>query len=131
MKYNLDDNVGEAQFNMGVASMQRIDSLLRKLHEYNSMLYLAGSPMHSMIIRLLVRLYTEIYPYLDKKEIKYANDRFLDVFLQHPIINTGTSLLVPFITETRGNEFELWLYKTMFEKGILTKIGESPYDIEM
>lgn len=119
------------EFNMGVLGMERIDAIIRKITEYKAVLYINGSPMHSLILRLLNALYVEVYPYLDEEEVKFVKENFTDVFRNQPIINKGSSLLIPKVTEEAMEDFELWLMKTMFEKGILTKIGESPYDIEI
>lgn len=116
------------EFNMGAASMARVDALIRKIVEYKSILYVGGSPMHSLILRLLRALYVEVYPYLDKEEVEYATKSYIDVFKDNPIVNTGNSLLLPKITEDTMEDFELWLMGKMMDKGILTKIGVSPYE---
>jgi hypothetical protein len=127
----IDSGEGFYEFNMGVASMQRIDGLIRQITEYKSMVYVNGNPTHSIVLRLLKELYKELYPYLDDKEHSAANVSFLQIFKDNPIINTGNGLLIPKITEDKMEEFELWVMKTMMDKGILTKIGESPYDLEL
>ena len=57
------------EFNMGVASMQRIDSIIRKITEYKTIQYSNGVPLDELIYRLLEALYTEVYPYLEKEKL--------------------------------------------------------------
>ena len=129
--YNRTNEVGYAEFNMGVASMQRIDAIIKKITEYKSILYLNGMPLYSLTLNLLKRLYMEVYPYLEQKERDYATTTFIEPFKLNPIVNSGNGLMFPQLTEDLMETFELWMMATMMDKGILTKIGDSPYDIEM
>ena len=117
---------GTAQFNMGVASMQRMDIIIRNITSYKTMLYLQGQPMHLLLLRLQKALYTELYPYLTTLEVDEANKHYLNVFETNPIISTGTSLIIPFITERKMDEFELWVMLKLREKGILQRFEEDP-----
>jgi hypothetical protein len=121
---NSDTNGGNSLFNMGAATMGRIDSLIRKISDFKSILYMNGIPMDSMIQRLQRELYTELYPYLNDEEVKDANDKFLSVFKKYPIINTGTSLLVPQVTEDAMEDFQLWTMRKLKDKGLLTPLSE-------
>lgn len=124
--YDDSEFEGTAEFNMGVASMQRMDNIIRGITQYRTMLYLRGQPLHLLLLRLQRALYVELYPYLNDKEVEEAEKKFLSVFRENPIISTGTSLVVPNITETTMEDFELWCMKKMKDKGILQRFGEDP-----
>lgn len=121
-----EDYQGKAEFNMAAASMERMDALIRSLTNYKALLFVQGQPMHLMIFRLQKALYTELYPYLGKDEVEEANNNFLNIFADNPIISTGTSLIVPRITEQLLDKFELWCMLKMKEHGILQRFGEDP-----
>jgi hypothetical protein len=115
---------GSSLFNMGAATMGRIDALIRKITEFRSTQYLNGIPMDAMIQRLQKELYAELYPYLSEVEIKQANENYLSTFKRYPITNTGTALLVPAIVEETMEEFQLWTMRKLKEKGLLTPLSE-------
>ncbi len=106
--------------------MMRMDALIRNITHFKSILYVKGMPLHSLILRLQKALYTELYPYLLQKEITYAHNNFMKIFIDYPIINTGHSLVLPAITEVTMDKFELWTMRKLKEKGILTLLGERP-----
>jgi hypothetical protein len=56
---------------------------------------------------------------------------YLQIFKDNPIEYTDHSIIFPIITEDKMDEFELYLMDMMMKKGILTKIGDSPYDIHL
>ena len=116
---------GTAEFNMGVASMQRMDATIRGITSAKATLFIGGQPLYQLIMRWQKALYVELYPYLTDKEITEANI-FLEVFRNNPIITTGTSMVVPNITLEKLDDFELWCMRKMKEKGILQRFGEDP-----
>ena len=116
------------EFNMGVASMQRMDSLIRNIAHLKTVEYQSGNPVLSIVLRMQKALYVELYPYLDDKEVKEANTKYLNIFRMYPIINTGNSLVVPIITEDAMDDFQLWTMKMLLDKGILTRLGEDPWE---
>ena len=118
--------IGNAQFNMGVASMQRMDTILRSITQLMTILYYKGQPLHQRIILLQQELYAELYPYLTDTEIQEAEDNFLSVFENDPIRSDDSGTIIPNILRVRMNEFRLWMMKKLREKGILQRFEEDP-----
>jgi hypothetical protein len=122
-----DVTAGNSLFNMGAATMSRIDSLIRQITFYKSVLYQQGSPMHSLILRLQLELYVELHPYLDNKERQVAYI-YRKIFIKYPIINTGHSLIINSITEQAMEDFQLWTMDKLKEKGLLTPLAPNPLE---
>jgi len=121
------DNQLVTEFNMGVASMMRMDSLIKQISYLKTIQFQGGNPVLSIVLRMQKALYVELYPYLDEKEVTGANT-YLDIFKMFPIINTGTSLVIPEVTMDAMDEFQLWTMKMLLDKGILTRLGEDPWE---
>jgi len=113
-------------FNMGLATLERIDMLIRKQSSFSAMKYMNGNPLHSYLLNIQMELYKELYPFLDDNEHKEAKRNFLDVFKKNPITKSTTGLFVPDITEETMLEFDFWIRKMLQAKGLLMSTREDP-----
>ena len=120
---DVDNN---AVFNMGLATLERIDSLIRKQSSYSAMKYMDGNPLHSYLLNIQMELYKELYPFLDDKEKRLAKKDFLDVFEKNPIENKATGLFVPNITEKKMLEFDFFIRDKLKGKGLLMSTKDDP-----
>ena len=115
-------NYNVNEINMGVLHVERIHNLITQIEQLNTMVIMNGQPTQMVELKLLVNWYTEISGVLNPKE-RTAAYVFLDHFKHNPILNTGSSLLIPQSTEDKMFEFKLWLFDIMYKKKLLTKIG--------
>jgi len=113
-------------FNMGLATLERIDVLIRKQSSFSAMKYMNGNPLHGYLLNIQMELYKELYPFLEEKEHKEATKKFLDVFRKNPITKTTTGLFVPDVTEATMLEFDFWIRKMLKAKGLLMSTKEDP-----
>jgi hypothetical protein len=105
-------------FNMGVATLMRIDNILVTLHEYN----IAGNVI--LIQRTLYCLYKEVYPFLSPKEKGHA------IELWKCIDNNGFRIADDHCQYDSGlssnlNAFEFWLRDKLKEKNLLMKTEDT------
>lgn len=114
------------EFNMGVLSIQRINNFIVTKEQYEIAQFQNGNPLLSIVLRLQKVLYKELYPYLTEDEAEEAQEYF-KILRDNPIINDGSRLIVPAVTEEMIDRFDLWLMKKLFDKGILTKLGDDPW----
>lgn len=110
------------EINMGVLHIERIHNIITQIEQLNTMVIMNGQPTQMIELRLLINWYSEISGVLNTPERKGAAP-FLDHFKHEPILNTGTSLLIPTSTEEKMFEFKLWLFDMMYKKKLLTKVG--------
>jgi hypothetical protein len=120
METSMDYSVNE--INMGVLHIERIHNIIVQIEKLNTMVIMSGQPTQMIELRLLVNWYSELCGVLKVKERNEA-EKYLEHFKQNPIINTGTSLLIPTSTEEKMFDFKLWLFDMMYKKKLLTKVG--------
>lgn len=109
MAYN-NTNV-TSQFNMSVATLQRIDQLLQNLHQYNTI----GNP--SFIQRTIYCFYKELYPFLNDPDREVARN------IWDSIIKSGNN---PNMLLKEMHTFEFWLRDQLFKKKLLMSLGDDP-----
>jgi len=118
----MEPNYSVNEINMGVLHVERIHNIITQIEQLNTMMIMQGQPTQMIELRLLINWYSEISGVLKPKEREDANE-FLTFFTQNPILNTGSSLLIPQETEDKMFEFKLWLFDIMYKKNLLTKVG--------
>jgi len=96
---------------MSVATLERIDILLRKLEEYN----INGGIVHMQ--RILLILYKEIYPFLSQEE-RLKGDIIYDQ-IQKSIKIHGTVCSYELNILEVMNNFDFWIRDKLLEKGLL------------
>lgn len=110
------------EINMGVLHIERIHNIITQIEQLNTMVIMSGQPTQMIELRLLVNWYSEISGVLKEKDRNVAQT-YLDFFKKRPILNTGSSLLIPEDTEDKMFEFKLWLFDMMYKNKLLTKVG--------
>jgi len=118
----MEPNYSVNEINMGVLHVERIHNIITQIEQLNTMMIMQGQPTQMIELRLLINWYSEISGVLKPKERENANE-FLTFFIKNPILNTGSSLLIPSETEEKMFEFKLWLFDIMYKKNLLTKVG--------
>jgi len=114
---------GINEINMGVLHIERIHNIIVAIERLNVQQYYNGQPTQDTELRLLVNWYAELSGVLKKEQREHALSYFLEQFKRRPIVNTGTSLIIPKDTEEKMFEFRLWLFDMMYQHKLLTKVG--------
>ena len=106
------------QFNMSLATLERIDSLIKELHEN----WVDGNVL--AIQRILFSVYKELYPFLTEKEREIGNEFFEEI--KHEINfddNTGQFSYTAGIT-VNLHDFDFWIRDQLHKKNLLFGKGE-------
>ena len=107
-------------FNMSLATLERINDILKNLHEYNNMGHI------QLIQRSLYSLFKEIYPFLNNSERHKASEFWNNIsngFFYDENNLLSIDMKVPILM----NEFEFWLRDKLNEKGLLMSKGDDPF----
>ncbi len=120
--YNSPEDRATA-FNMGLATLERINNLLRGLANYNIINDVSG------IKNTILELYKETSVYLNKEQKKEGNE-FWDTIEEYKVKSID-STSISYNPELLGHlhDFDFWLREILHKKGILMPKGEDPYKI--
>lgn len=111
-------------WNMSLATLQRIDNLLRSLTNY----YITGQ---LILIQISLKcLYKEVYPFLDAKERIEGNNMLKEIdtkgfqkFKGQESFSYNADLFIIM------HSFEFWIRNKLHEKGLLMAKGEDIYNV--
>jgi hypothetical protein len=108
-------------FNMSLATLQRIDNILKSLNLYYS------SGMYTQIQNTLFCLYKELYPFLNKKEKEEALGLWNEVYKRKMYKNMEDKK-VYYSKDLFDymNNFEFWIRDKLNQKGLLMAKTEQP-----
>ena len=127
MSFDLDhQEQTPTQFNMGIATVMRIDRLLFESSKINIKF---RSAYESHLI--LLELYRELYPFLKAEEMTEAQEKFLNKINTKDFLfqNRGRVVLYPSETLATLSSFNLWIRLKLYDKGLLMGKGSDPFDI--
>lgn len=102
-----------ATFNMALATLERIDLLLRNITHYN----VIGN-IH-LVKKCTYEVYKELYPFLKEAEVKKATEYFKRVEKHKIEYLTATRLNYPIELGTDLYDFDLWIRLQLKNKGLL------------
>lgn len=105
-------------FNMSIATLQRIDIVLKMLHSYN----MSNEPM--LILRGLRCLHKELYPFLDEGERTEAIDRWNKI--KNSVKHEFRRYLINHNFFEDSHEFEFWMRDKLNEKGLMMAKPDDP-----
>ena len=113
MGYGYSSQDKATAFNMGLATLERINALLISLTSFNVEGNITG--MRNTILEV----YKETYVFMDKPQETEAEDRWIEI--EGYKINTLDSTSVKFSPDLilLINDFDFWLRKVLHKKGIL------------
>lgn len=106
-------------FNMSLATLERIDKLLKALEEHMIM----GRVL--FIQRNIMALYKELYPFLKQEEKEYSMKEFEDIRVAVTCHGTTYSINDSQI-KVKMNNFDFWIRDKLLQKGLLMAQGENP-----
>lgn len=106
-------------FNMGIATLERIDILLRKLSEN----YIIGNIL--LIQRIILILYKELYPFLNQTEKKESRLKY-DKILNGVNVIDGIKYNKEQDIEKEILEFDFWIREKLLARGLLMSQADNP-----
>ena len=106
-------------FNMSLATLERIDILLRKLTEQ----MITGNTL--LIQRYIIALYKELFPFLKPEEKKESRKKFNDILLSITILD-GSKYSIKNGTNNAILEFDFYIREQLYKKGLLMAKGDDP-----
>lgn len=106
-------------FNMGIATLMRMNETLIKLNMYNE----EGNPLK--IERMLKVLYKEVKPFLTKEEVVSIHSQMVAMTLSINVNEKGEPVCSHDINEL-FDSIEEWLRDRMLDKGLLMAKGDDP-----
>lgn len=114
------------EYNMAALHVRRIHLIISEIEFLDAAGYISGQSVLAREMKLLKNWYYEMSGLMDGTDNGYARTTYLVPFAEKPIINTGTSHLVPISTELLMEDFKVWLFAMMYKYRILTKLGVDP-----
>ncbi len=107
-------------FNMGLATLERMNNLLIDLHEFNL------SQNIGAIKGVLFEIYKEVFPFLKKNEKHDGNELWYDI--EDFTINQIDANTIEYDNRLYDelNNFDFWLRDMMNKKGLLMSKGDNP-----
>ena len=108
-----------AIFNGSIATLQRIDTILKKLHESFTMTQVFWVKQN------LSCLYKEVYPFLNQDE-RLKGKELWDIIDKGVKINPSGTTCDCRLSWSSFNDFDFWLRDQLNNHGLLMAKGEDP-----
>lgn len=108
-------------FNMSLATLQRIDQLLKQINTF-TILSIHNTKYNIYIIKCLNQLHKEIYPFLKDSEKEYYNNN-LKSFVTFKLKTLEYEHTIHF-NKAKLEEIELWLREKLHKHGLLMAKSE-------
>jgi len=118
MQKDHDQHNSGQVFNMSLATLSRIDSVLSVL---NNPMIIRNVLVNTQMIK---GLYMEVYPFLNDSEKEEGDKMLSDIYRQYKTINDETR--VNKVIHGKISTMEFWLRQKLNDKGLLMAKAEDP-----
>ncbi|MCX6654329.1 MAG: hypothetical protein NTY03_04310 [Candidatus Bathyarchaeota archaeon] len=113
-------------WNMADAFMRKISDVLDGIIEIWKEPYQDGMPRYKELLRLERTLKMLVSVYLTEDELEEAQENYIKYFIEMPIVDTGSTTIIPLITEEKLYDFPEWILKRLKAKGALVPAQFDP-----